>query len=218
MSSADQQEAEVGDASVARARRWVNEGMDKAFAVEGGLDIGTSSVKDIRDAIADCITVVATKCRQAELEASGAELALEVGEIKLTVLVLLGEDIPMSFVNIWLMTTFHNDISPMLLVSFALNCVQVGYKLPKILELLKLGARRVKAMAAAVQLKAVTATARVSIAVRRASIVGSEDKDLLIVALRAEVAAMAAEVAKHADIVAAKDAEIAAKNPSRAVA
>ena len=224
-SSVEEQEGgeeEGGEESVAATLSCVNEGFDAALS-----DWDPSgSVEDLRGAVLDNVKVVATEKRKAELEASGAELAVEAGELRLTVAVLCGEDVPMGVVNIWLMTTFASEISALLLVSFALNCVLLGFKLPKVLELAKIGARRVKEAAAAASLKRVKSKARKSIAERRASIaeIASEEKeegsgaegaeveqdtDVVIAALRAEVAALSA--AKDAEL-AAKDAELAANH------
>ena len=197
-----------GEESVAATLSCVNEGFDAALS-----DWDPSgSIEDLRGAVLDNVKVVATEKRQNELEASGKELAVEAEEIRLTVAVLCAEDVPMGVVNIWLMVQFVDEISMVLLMSFALNCVLLGFKLPKVLELAKIGARRVKEAAAAALLKRVKSKARKSIAERRASIAeitseekdegsgteGAEveqDKDVVIAALRAEVAANRLELA-----------------------
>ena len=120
--------------------------MDTALSSESSeaLGLSPSTVESIRARVHDSVTESAARRRETELESSRAKLAAETEETRLTVAVLCGEDLPMGFVNLWLMVTFDTQTSTMLLVSFALNCVMLGFKLTKVLELAKLGARRVK--------------------------------------------------------------------------
>ena len=108
----------------------------------------------------------------------------------------------------WLMITFDTQTSTMLLVSFAPNCVMLGFKLTKVLELAKLGARRVKEASVAAKLKHLRSKARKSIAERQAldkdgpergacgvsdvQALAESEKDALIAKLQAEVASLRA--------------------------
>ena len=69
-------------------------------------------------------------------------------EKRLTVLVLWGEDVPMTAMNLWLMSTFPNEVSLALLFSFAFNCIMLGAKVPEVVSLARLAVRRIGTRAA----------------------------------------------------------------------
>jgi len=54
----------------------------------------------------------------------------------------------MTAMNLWLMSTFPNEVSLALLFSFAFNCIMLGAKVPEVVSLARLAVRRIGTQAA----------------------------------------------------------------------
>jgi hypothetical protein len=87
--------------------------------------------------IVECIKKAADDAKLGRLTAERAKIDEDTEDSKITLVALCGEDVPMGLVTLWLMLTYIHEISAMLLVSFAFNCLLMGYKMPHVFKLAK---------------------------------------------------------------------------------
>jgi len=102
--------------------------------------------------IVECIKEAADSAERDRLAAERAEIDEDTEDSELTLVALSGEDVPMGVVTLWLMLAYIHEISAVLLVSFAFNCMLLGFKMTHVFKLAKTKARKLKASRAAAAL------------------------------------------------------------------
>jgi hypothetical protein len=123
--------------------------------------------------LADSVAAGLASSRQRAAEAEVEAAKQEEEEARLMVLVLLCEDLPMTCVNLWVMLTFLHEVSAVLITSFSVNCVMLGFKLPAVMRYAKFGAKRVAASAAVARLREMTSARSNAVDARRTSVIAA---------------------------------------------
>ena len=85
----------------------------------------------------DCFKEAADGAKRDRLAAERAEIEEDTEDSEITLVALSGEDVPMGIVTLWLMLAYIHEISEVLLVSFAFNCMLLGFKMTHVFKLAK---------------------------------------------------------------------------------
>ena len=163
-------------AAVVPAAEVVEEGNASATlvdAVRPGVRAALASDADGEDAeaeILDCVGQAADAAEELRLAAENAKIAEDAMESHFTIVSLAGEDGPMGVVTLWLFIVFLHEISVVLLVSFALNCILLGIKLLHVKKLAQMEVRRRMARKAAAALETAEGSRAEARKVRRRSL------------------------------------------------
>ena len=163
-------------AAVVPAAEVVEEGNASATlvdAVRPGVRAALASDADDEDAeaeILDCVGQAADAAEELRLAAENAKIAEDAMESHFTIVSLAGEDGPMGVVTLWLFIVFLHEISVVLLVSFALNCILLGIKLLHVKKLAQMEVRRRMARKAAAALETAEGSRAEARKVRRRSL------------------------------------------------
>ena len=143
------------DAAVAPAAENGNSSAAQAEAARPGVQTALKSDADdkgMETDIMDCIKEAADGAKRGRLAVERAEIDEDTEDSEITLVALGGEDVPMGIVTLWLMLTYIHEISAVLLVSFAFNCLLMGFKMPHVVKLVKTKVRGLKASKAAAAL------------------------------------------------------------------
>ena len=174
-----------------QARALIKESVAEAMAFWTGLEAGAAA-ELLQGELEDAVAIRAAENERTELEAEREKEALAEAESRITVYVLLGEDLTFTVLNLWMLGTNPEEISLVLLFSFAFNCTMLGAKLPEVLRLVQLAVRRVRSKRELTGKDAEVEELRKGKAQRRSSVsslIGPSSKDAPLAAAPADGAA-----------------------------